>query len=55
MGSSFIFINYIQGSLLTAMNRQVTFLEITLYPGLNVAMNIVLIPMYSFLELQSPL
>ncbi len=31
MGSSFIFINYIQGSLLTAMNRQVTFLK-TLYP-----------------------
>ena len=46
----FIFINYIQGSLLTAMNRQVTFLKITAVSlVLNVAMNIVLIPMYSFL------
>ena len=48
MGSSFIFINYIQ--VLTAMNRQVTFLKITAVSlVLNVAMNIVLIPMYSFL------
>lgn len=46
----FIFINYIQGSLLTAMNRQVTFLKITAVSlVLNVTMNIVLIPMYSFL------
>jgi O-antigen/teichoic acid export membrane protein len=46
----FIFINYIQGSLLTAMNRQVPFLKITAASlVLNVAMNLVLIPIYSFL------
>lgn len=46
----FIFINYIQGSLLTAMNRQVTFLKITAVSlVLNVGMNLILIPMYSYL------
>jgi len=46
----FIFVNYIQGSLLTAMNRQVTYLKITAASlVLNVGMNLVLIPLYSYL------
>ncbi|MEN6592273.1 MAG: flippase [Methanobacterium sp.] len=46
----FIFINYIQGSLLTAMNRQVTYLKITAASlVLNVGMNLVFIPLYSYL------
>lgn len=46
----FIFVNYIQGSLLTAMNRQITLLKITAAAlGLNVGMNLILIPIYSYL------
>ncbi|NYB26596.1 MAG: flippase [Methanobacteriaceae archaeon] len=46
----FIFVNYIQGSLLTAMNRQVTVLKITAASlVLNVGMNLALIPTYSYL------
>lgn len=46
----FVFVNYIQGSLLTAMNRQVTVLKITAAAlVLNIVMNLILIPMYSFL------
>lgn len=46
----FIFVNYIQGSLLTAMNRQITYLKITAASlVLNVGMNLILIPMYSYL------
>ena len=46
----FIFVNYIQGSLLTAMNRQITVLKITAASlALCVVLNLVLIPIYSFL------
>ncbi|HTX60924.1 MAG TPA: flippase [Methanobacterium sp.] len=46
----FVFINYIQGSLLTAMNRQMTVMKITAAAlVLNIVMNLILIPKYSFL------
>ena len=46
----FVFVNYIQGSLLTAMNRQVTVLKITAAAlVLNIVMNLILIPIYGFL------
>lgn len=46
----FSFVNYMLGSLLTSMNRQVTVLKITLASlVLNVVMNMVFIPMYSYL------
>lgn len=46
----FTFVNYILGSLLTSMNRQYTVLKITIVClVLNVVMNLVLIPLYSYL------
>ncbi len=46
----FTFVNYILGSLLTSMNRQVTVLKITIVCLIiNVGLNIILIPMYSYL------
>jgi O-antigen/teichoic acid export membrane protein len=46
----FSFINYMMGSLLTSMNKQMTLLKITIVSlVLNVGMNLVLIPMYSYL------
>jgi O-antigen/teichoic acid export membrane protein len=46
----FTFVNYILGSLLTSMNRQYTVLKITITClVLNVGMNVILIPLYSYL------
>lgn len=46
----FIFVNYLQGSLLTAMNRQVTNLKIyAVSLVLAVGLNLILIPPYSYL------
>lgn len=46
----FIFVNYILGSLLTAMNRQYTVLKITMVSlALTIGLNLILIPGFSYL------
>ena len=46
----FSFVNYMLGSLLTSMNRQITLLKITICSlAVTVVLNLVFIPMYSYL------
>jgi O-antigen/teichoic acid export membrane protein len=46
----FSFVNYMLGSLLTSMNRQYVLLKITVVSlALNVGMNLIFIPVYSYL------